>query len=225
MSYLALALHCEGSTDRRFLEPLIRRVLIQFVGRRCITPVDVAEQFFDLAATSREVQSVVERITEAAAAVDLVFVHADGGNDSDRVRRELFSPIDIAIRDRHRAEELGLVAVIPVRETEAWVLADADAIRRAFGTTRLYNELGLPVRARDVEHVRDPKEVMTQAHRAARGLRQGRRVNQKYPAFLALIGEQIDLTRLDQVPAFRQFARDLEDAVIQIMPFAFEGQG
>jgi hypothetical protein len=220
LRYLGLALHCEGSTDRRFLEPVIRRALLRLVAEHCSTAVDVAEQFVDLAASSRELEHVASRIIETAAAVDLVFVHADGGNNPERARTERFDPIVDRIRGGDGELPLTLVAVVPVRETEAWLLADPDAIRRAFGTTRSIDELGLRAHAGDVEHVPDPKATLAEAFQRAVGPRRRRRLSRGYQSFLALLGEQIALSRLEDVPAFRQFEADLITALHRLMPYA-----
>ena len=184
MRYLGLALHCEGSTDRRFLEPLIRRALLRLVAKHLSAAVDIAEQFVDLAATNRELEHVSWRIIDTAPAVDLVFVHADGGNDPECVRRERFDPILDHIRDVGGDQSLTLVAVVPVRETEAWLLADPDAVRRAFGTTRSINELDLPANAQDVEHVPDPKTLLAAAYQRSVGPGRRRRTSRGYQRLL-----------------------------------------
>ncbi|MCE3248501.1 MAG: hypothetical protein K0R41_2326 [Geminicoccaceae bacterium] len=101
------------------------------------------------------------------------------------------------------------------------MLADPDAIRGAFGTTRPANELGLPLNAHDVENVADPKGLMARAYDPTRGLRRGRRAARNYQTFLTLLGERVDLGRLDEVPAFQHFQQDLANALRLIMPHAF----
>ena len=220
MRYLGLALHREGPTDRRFLEPLIRRALLRLLAKHCSTAVDVAEQFVDLAA-SRELEDVANRIVETAAALGLVFVHADGGNDPERVRTARFDPIVDQIRGCDGEQTSTLVAVVPVRETEACLLADPDAARSAFGTTLSVHELGLPAHAGGVEHVPDPKATLAEAFQRAVGLRRRRHVSRGSQSFLALLGDQVALFRLDDVPAFRRFEEDLMTALQRLMPYAF----
>jgi Domain of unknown function (DUF4276) len=219
LRYLGLALHCEGPTDRRFLEPLLRRALLQLIARNFAAAVDIAEQFVDLAATSRDLEHIARQISDAALAIDLVFLHADGGNEPDRARRERIDPVVGGIQaDRL----LPLVPVVPVRETEAWLLADPEGIRRTFGTTRSIEELGLPANAGDVEHVPDPKALLaTDYQRTVGAGRRRRRAVRGYQGFFALLGEQVALARLEDVPAFRRFEADLIDALRQLMPYAF----
>jgi Domain of unknown function (DUF4276) len=221
LRYLSLALHCEGPTDRRFLEPLIRRALLRLVASRCSTPVDIAEQFVDLAASSKELEHIASRIIATASAVDLVFVHADGGINPERARTERFEPVVEQVGEVGGEQPLTLVAVVPIRETEAWLLADPDGLRTAFGTTRSIDELGLPANAGDVEHVVDPKALLVEAYQRAIGPRRRRRISRGYQSFFALLGEQVALVRLEDVPAFRRFEADLIVALRRLMPYAF----
>jgi len=219
LRYLGLALHCEGPTDRRFLEPLLRRALLQLVAKNSSVAVDIAEQFVDLAATSGDLEHVARQISNAAPAIDLVFLHADGGNEPDRTRRERIDPVEGWIQADLL---LPVVPVVPVRDTEAWLLADPDGIRRAFGTTRSIEELGLPANAGDVEHVLDPKALLATAYQRTVGPgRRRRRAARGYQAFFALLGEQVALARLEDLPASRRFEADLIGALRQLMPYAF----
>jgi hypothetical protein len=219
LRYLGLALHCEGPTDRRFLEPLLRRALLQLVARNSSVAVDIAEQFVDLAARSRDLKHVARQISDAAPAIDLVFLHADGGNEPERARRERIDPV---VGEIHVDRLLQLVPVVPVRETEAWLLADPEAIRSTFGTTRSIGELGLPANAGEVEHVADPKALLETAYQRTVGpRRRRRRATRGHEGFFALLGEQVALARLQDLPAFRRFEADLISALRQLMPYAF----
>jgi hypothetical protein len=66
-----------------------------------------------------------------------------------------------------------VIPVIPVQETEAWLLLDEPAIRRVVGRPRGTNSLKLPP-AQRVEYTSNPKEHLWRALEAAAD-RQGRR--------------------------------------------------
>ena len=99
------------------------------------------------------------------------------------------------------------VAVVPVRETEAWALADGKALRGAFGTMLDDLVLGIPPRPRDVERILDHKLALNQVFE--RVVESGGRKKRKAAAFLDVIGEQVRLPWLRQVPAFRLFEQNL----------------
>ena len=67
----------------------------------------------------------------------------------------------------------------------------------------------------------DPKATLAEAFQRAVGLRRRRHVSRGYQSFLALLGDQAALFRLDDVPAFRRFEEDLMTALQRLMPYAF----
>jgi hypothetical protein len=100
--------------------------------------------------------------------------------------------------------------VVPVRETEAWTLADGDALRGAFGTTLGDTSLGLPYPPHKVESIRDPREVLHEALLRV----VGRPHRRRRPAqFLEAIGIRVGLQQLRRVPAFARLDDDLRDAL------------
>jgi hypothetical protein len=104
------------------------------------------------------------------------------------------------------------VPVIPVRETEAWALADVDALREVLGTTRTADQLGLSMRAlRALEENNDPKALLRQAM-AASSARQRRR----QPTIPAGLGNNVSLGRLRDLPAYTRFEAAVQAALRQI---------
>jgi hypothetical protein len=155
------------------------------------------------------------RILEAAKRADdtfhILFIHTDGGGDEDRARRERITPAVEAIAGTLEGGVDRTVAVVPVREMEAWALADGDALRAAFGTHLSNAQLGIPTRPQDVEALADPKQTLEMALAAAVG--GGRRRKKLASDFLEAIGERAKLTELRQVPAFKIVEADLEKAL------------
>src|SRR5262249_45652798 len=108
---------------------------------------------------------------------DLLFVHRD------------FVHRDTEASDKkawqHRREEIEravqdlatpYVCVVPMRMTEAWLLIDADAIRRAAGNSHSQAPLDLPP-LRRLEQESDPKALLHELLIAA-SEKQGRRLGQ-----------------------------------------------
>ena len=102
-----------------------------------------------------------------------------------------------------------VVPVQPIREMEAWALADGDALRGVFGTS-LTN--GLPGRVREVEAFPDPKQTLDEAYRRVVGRAKPKK---KAADFLDALGVQVKLTRLRQVPSFRQMEKLLQRALLE----------
>jgi hypothetical protein len=98
----------------------------------------------------------------------LLFVHRDAEAIRPEVRqREIDQAWAIQAAGQH------LVAIIPVRMTEAWLLLDETAIRSASGNPNGTMPLKLPGAAR-LESLKDPKELLFEALRTASGRSPGR---------------------------------------------------
>ena len=100
------------------------------------------------------VPEILDLVQDNTDAFHLVFVHRDQGANPDRVRDEWMLPLAKAWGDS-RPERM--VPVIPIRETEAWLLADGAALRTALGVQWSDSDMGVPGRPREVEAIADPK--------------------------------------------------------------------
>lgn len=214
MRHLGLALFSEGRTDDRFLGPLLQRLCEDLCLKHSGDPVDVEEMLFLQNPADGSDEHRDERILRAAIKADgawqLIFVHVDGGGAPDLQRARAVDPGLARIEEHFGARRAG-VAVVPVRETEAWALTDGDALRYAFGTTLDDRSLGVPPRARQVELVTDPKDALDAAY--ARTGPTGRRARKGARALLQQIAQQVSLDRLREVPSFACMENELLSAL------------
>ena len=188
--YLTTALLCEGREDERFFSALIERQ---------VRELGMLDPGFGSGAvelqscrTTWTAERVDTAVLEAAAAFDIVFLHNDYNErgKSDALRTRLSDTLP---------QQTRLVAVVPIRETEAWLLADPAALPR--GGSR---ETSL-MSPRDVESIADPKKPLAAAL--------GRPLD---PASADYIGENISLERLARVPAYQSFLQDLTTALKEL---------
>jgi Domain of unknown function (DUF4276) len=209
MRYLGLALYAEGPTDYRFLSPILRRVADDLCLREATEPVSIGEVLaLDASRGDRPVVRASQILASAKAAdgaFDILFIHADGAGDPRRVRAERVEPAVRLMAVERPGSADGIVAVVPIRETEAWALADGDALRLAFGTILGDDQLGIPTRITAVEALIDPKSCLDQAYEKAVGRK---RPGRKAAGVLDILGERIRLECLRGVPAFRGFEED-----------------
>ena len=117
---------------------------------------------------------------------DFLFVHRD---DEGR---------GIALRQREienswptGAQTSVLICVIPVRMTEAWLIANAEPIRLAVGNPNGTDVLDLPA-AKDIESSPDPKEILFGALKKASGLNARRKASFNPHKFRHRVSELID---------------------------------
>lgn len=217
MHYLGLALYAEGPTDYYFLQPLLLRLCLDICLHHATRPVEFSEDFIGLddpdglKGASRPTR-IVEAAKQARGAWRIVFVHTDGAGDPVRAREQLAQPaLDLLTREC-AADGVG-VAVIPIRETEAWAPADGDALREVFSTTLDDAQLDVPALGA-VESILDPKKRLEQVFLATnpskRSLRQGT------SPWLGALGTTVSLDRLRQFAGFRTLEAELTQALQQL---------
>jgi hypothetical protein len=156
----------------------------------------------------------LEQVLAEDVVPDLVFVHRDSdAQDPDARRAEIVDA----------ATELGcvesVVAVVPVQETEGWLLTDEAAIRAVVGRPGGRAALGLPA-VQKIEATANPKEILFEACKIAcekRGARL-KAVSRQLPRFRATLLERLDIEGpVNDLASWRQFVEDLTVAVGKIL--------
>lgn len=222
MHFVSLALYAEGRADYDFLGPLLLRLCEDLCLNEASQHVEFAESVLALsepdefAGAPRE-ERILAAARKAHGAWRVLFVHADADSDAERAHAERAQPAIVRLQQEF-ADGIG-VAVVPVRETEAWAIADGDALRQASGSSVSDQTMGLPA-TRAIEATADPKAVLDKAWRIATAarLRQRRTVSAK----LSYLGETVSLDRLRSLTAFQQLEQDLRQALrsLRVIPWA-----
>jgi len=140
---------------------------------------------------------------------DLLFVHRDAEGASVEKRRK---EIDDVMRGRDQV----YVAIVPVRMSEAWLMSDESAIRKAAGNKNGQNKLGLPSRRR-WEDRPDPKADLERALMNATGRPARRQGRVDIPRQRLLVAEYTDdFSGLRGVPSFDFFEAQLVEKLRDI---------
>lgn len=215
MRYLAPALFREGPTDAVFLGPIILRLLRDVcwtAGVDVELPDGIRELRSLVPATEEPRAERIAAVAEAARGeIDLLFVHADGAGDPGRARAEQIAPGQRLIAAR--MPEIGprCVPVVPVRETEAWALADPAALAAVTGIAPV---VGLvPERAARVEQITDPKACLVEAVTQGLTARRRRRRSKNVGPWLERLAGRTALERLRDVPSFARCEADTRGAL------------
>jgi hypothetical protein len=138
---------------------------------------------------------------------ELLVVHRDAEREPPENRlRE--------IAEATHGRPMPIVRAVPVRMTEAWLLFDEPAIRRAAGCPNGKMPLNLPA-LKSVESVPDPKDVLHEALRVASNL-SGRRRKQIHPDIRRIADLVDDYAPLRSVASFRAFEESLRDALREL---------
>jgi hypothetical protein len=185
---LTSGLIAEDASDAAFLVPVLQAEL---------TRIGWDAEFEALDIQSAEVTTVMSADSVARAAAnlldcsDLLFVHQDVREAAkiDRLRAK--------VSDGRR-----IVSVVPIRETEAWVLAAVIGT----GGIEMLDTAPPEKGCRWVERLADPKAELRRRYR-------GRRSTED---LFTLIAERADLDGLAEVPAYQSFLQDLTKALKEL---------
>lgn len=133
---------------------------------------------------------------------EILLVHRDAENQHVDARLE-------EIRNASQGLSTAIVAVVPVRMTEAWLLLDGDAIRSASGNPYGSTPLSIP-RANQIENIPNPKQLLFELLTSASELRGRRRASFNPREHVRRVAELVsnhDLLR--QLPSFQRFESEL----------------
>lgn len=164
---VSFAFLCEGSSDTGLIAHL-ETLLVHFGAQEATGMPDTRKG--TIPARLRQL-----RTEETGTGIDMVFIHRDSdGPDREGREREI----------RRGVEESGFphpfIPVIPVQETEAWLLLDEQAIRDVVAS-KGKQPLRLP-KPNAIEGTRNPKEILQKALLAASET-SGRRLKKEKNSF------------------------------------------
>lgn len=199
----------EGSSDAKLLS------VLEMLCLECGAE-NVRGTYADLSRFPHVGHSLPDKLTGALkyeSNFNLVFIHRDADASDDAPRR---AEIEQA------ATEVGLslphVPVVPIHMTEAWLLADVEAIRKAADNPRGRAALNLPA-LQDIQGVRDPKSLLKQALCMASEL-SGRKLDKFQKAFGRKRALLLDSLRCDglhaSLPAWQRLKRDTAAAIARV---------
>jgi len=206
MRRVRATLAADGPSDRVLIHP------IRWLIGEVLNPAPVE---LDLAFASVTATPLHSRIDAALREYpcDVLLVHRDAeGQRPDRSRREIHEAL------RRVSPAHSTVHVVPVRMTEAWLLADQRAIRLAAGNPDGRERLTLPP-LRRLESAADPKAILREALVTASALR-----GRKLQRFRRDMGQRVlrvaelieDYASLRALSAFTKLESDLRRALAEI---------
>jgi hypothetical protein len=142
---------CEGSSDEALI-PHLRSLLVDCGAEEA---TGTAPDWNRLPRrVARDIGSKVRAALRLESQLDLLFIHRDADSpDADLRYREISEGV---AGTGYKAAWIG---VIPIQETEAWLLLDESAIRRASGKPSGNVALNLPS-PRHIEGIAHPKELL-----------------------------------------------------------------
>ena len=209
---LFIGLVTEGATDERFFEPIITRVASELLKESTQT-IDIAVQYI----ASETGTSFTDKVLGAAKrgyedyGVKMLVVHTDA--DDVKSKKAYTDRINPAIRavEQHNEPCCKIcVPLVPIRETESWMLADKELFIRYIQTDMKETDLGIKGNA---ETFNNPKEKIIEAIRIGRANMPKKIKDKLKIADLYALGASIPVKYLENYESYRDFKNNLRKAL------------
>jgi len=216
MNTLAIAFHGEGPTDWRFFKPLIERLTARLLRELA----DEEWEVLVLDEFQTEGDNYLQKVTALSNELDgfhLLILHRDGTPSLQKALENHFH--DILQDDHLKNKPFRLVPLIPVRETEAWMLADKQWLEeelKALGA----KPASLPLPGlQEIEAIADPKSKLEEVIRAAleHKTRRQRKRSRGIEFLYESAGTEVRIEVLERLPAFKEFETSLKNALAQLI--------
>jgi hypothetical protein len=203
-NFITIGYITEGTTDVRFLGQIIRRTF-EDVALDCQGEIEVYEP--------QHIKSGGEFVPEVFQAskdahrigMNVLCVHtdADAKNDNQVIQNK----INPAFENIENSDEnnlcKNLVAVIPIRMTESWMLADKEVLKNEIDTELSDTDLDIH---RNPESYADPKEAIEKAIRITRSnFPKRKRYDFGIGELYQIIGQKTDLAKLSRLSSYQKF--------------------
>jgi hypothetical protein len=206
MRELRYTLVSDGSSDRALM-PILNWILRQYTVGCALQPA-----WADLRRVPHPVRDLTTRIQWGLDLYpcDVLFVH----RDAERMQyTRRVQEIEHALSVLDTRMQQPAICVVPVRMTEAWLLFDEAAMRRAAGNPNGRQSLQFPSLLQ-LEQLPNPKRVLHDLLRRASG-RAGRRLkNFRVDVHVHMVAEYTsDFSPLRDLPAFAALERAIEEAL------------
>lgn len=208
-----VGLIAEGSTDYKFLEPVITNVFIE-IAFECNGQVDISVTKID----AFKGETFVEFVSNASKkgweeyGISILVIHADAdsiSNNNTYTYKIIPATAHLNAQDGNSYCK-NIVPLVPIQETESWMLADKDFFRSAINTRKTDAELNI---VGNPESFTDPKARITEAIRIGRAdmpkkIRDSINISDLY----SLIGQGMNLERLETLTSFQDFKNKIRDS-------------
>lgn len=202
MRHIQFTLFADGPTDRALLP------VLGWLIRETHRPDTIAHEFLSKPELRSDLSFTAQLQTALdLAPCDILFVHRDAEKQDPQLRYDQIGKAVALLSASHA--KIPHVCVVPVHMTEAWLLSDESAIRKASGRPNGAESLELPKLNR-LESLPDPKATLRELLREASGKKGRRRSSFDVREAAALVPEFIaSFAPLRRLSAFARLEADL----------------
>ncbi|MGW5262870.1 DUF4276 family protein [Microbispora sp. NPDC004025] len=209
MRCLQAVLVCEGPSDEWFLPVLLQRATHLLCLESFPGDVDVRDVRV-LGADHQRPEEIAKAVIRERDAFDVLVYHHDGSPHRKAV--EKIDEVRRALEDAGSREPF--VPVVPVVETEAWILADPEALATVLSVPVARVRELLPQQPKQAEQQADPKELLRLVMRTlVRRHRRAKPDGDSMERYFSELAEIIDVSLLREVPAFADWWTSMAGAL------------
>lgn len=217
MTQLYFGLVAEGTTDYRFLKPIVEKTIIN-VAFECKGQIDI--YVYDISKKNKG-DSFIEAVMSASQkgtaefGISALIVHSDA--DAKEAKETYKSKINPATQKLAQTDNSfckHLIALVPIQETEAWLLADKVLFKKVINTRK--NDVELNIDG-NPESFASPKERVEEAIRIGRENLPKKQRNQfGIEDLYSLVGDSMDIENLKQLKSYQDFERNVRNTFIEL---------
>ncbi len=200
-------------TTYPFLEKLVPRLIDELVESGGCEPyfdANLERGFYESGPFIESMKELVEK----NSGYTLILIHQDAEAPSqENVIKYKFNPLFEVLSDSITRR---LVKVIPVRMIEAWLCADSEAFHRVSYLDDVQDNSVFPNNTKNVKSIQDPKSELKQY--ISKNPRTGKRRRINLNDLYEPLGSKVNIAKLKKVPAFKEFRKDLKNALNALNP-------
>jgi hypothetical protein len=199
----------EGTTDHRFLPNITERLI-----QECLLEQnkEATIQWLPITKFGNNAVEIIVNAARQSNYCTALILHSDSDNrNPDFAYNTKIKPGIDAI---HLIDEYickNVIVVIPITETEAWMLVDKELLKEEMNTNLSNHKLRLDYPLKNIERIADPKRRISDAIEVHhKNLNRKRRKNAvKISELYEPISRQVELTKLEVLNAYLKFKENV----------------
>ncbi len=214
MIQLFVGIIAEGSTDYRFLEPIIRKSLTEILFD-CHGQIDIETILIDCdkGANFSEyaLNASKKGFTDYGISILIIHTDSDSSTNIDTYKHKIDPVLELIKHKSELTHCKNIAALIPIQETESWMLADKELLIKQIGTIK--TEVELKING-NPENINNPKEKIEEAIKLGRiNMSKKMRKSLKISELYSYLGEAIQIDKLRNYSSYIDF----EDNVKKVL--------
>lgn len=216
MIQLFVGLIAEGKTDYQFLEPIIEKVFLE-IAYECKGQVDVDVKIIECdkgKGFTDYVLNAAKKGKENYISIFIVHTDADADSACHTYTHKIYPAKDLLEKMEDSDYCKNLIALVPIHETESWMLADKSLLIKTIGTNKNENELNIHGHP---ETFNNPKERIENAIRIGReNLPRKLRNSLKIINLYSYLGQAMKIEYLGKFKSYCDFYNNVKRELIKL---------